>query len=186
MKTKSSNKLNLLFTAMALLLIFVASMRYLGGTNSWLIDNEDVKFTVIVASINIDVKQGERKISDGGSIYLNTKTIESDKKYDFEDVAITNNEKGTGYYIRCKLIAKVNGVEHNINNYVTSEFYKSNDGWMYYTLNKDDSTAIQMPQSATKIIMSVMTIPSSIIDAQGKYFAFYLFVEGSPSSAFDI
>ncbi|MBQ3502187.1 MAG: hypothetical protein IJA72_00785 [Clostridia bacterium] len=202
MKTKTS-KFNILLVAITLLLVFVACTQVVGKTGSWLKDDDDLAFTINISAISIEVKQGTRKIDNNGLLYINTDIIEGDETYSFDAMTICNKEEGTGYYIRFKAIAKVNGNEYNINDYITSDFYKNANGWMYYTANKQSSEPIQMPKDdasttgvdeSQKIIISELKIPSTSADStklststmQGKYFRLYIYIEGSPSSSFDI
>ena len=202
MKTKTS-KLNILLIAIVLLLVFVASAQLMGQTGSWLKDDDDLTFTINISSINIEVKQGTRRIDNDGLLYIGTDLIEGDETYTFDAMTICNKEEGSGYYIRFKAIAKVNGVEYNINDYITSDFYKNANGWMYYTLNKESSEPIQMPKDdkstldvdeSQKTIISALKIPKENGDntklstktMQGKYFRLYIYIEGSPSSSFNI
>ena len=109
------------------------------------------------------------------------------------NVKIINNEPGDGYYIRFQALAVVNGVTYNINEYITSDFYKNANGWAYNTANSSSSTPLAMTNGQSKTIMGSMTIPAtasagklSIASLQGKHFRLYLYIEGSPSSHFDM
>ena len=199
MKIKTS-KFNMLLVAIVMLLVFVVSTTFIGQTGSWLKSEDDVVFTINVSAISIDVKQGSRKIENNGLLYTGTSLIEGDKAYTFEEMTVSNKEEGTGYYIRFKAIAKVNGTEYNINDYITSDFYNAGE-WMYYTSTKTSSTPIQMPKDnistdvdeSLKMMISGFTIPLtssggklSTNTMQGKYFRLYIYIEGSPSSGFDI
>ena len=209
MKTKTSNKLNILLIAITLLLIFVAGASAIGKTGSWLTDDEKIGFTVKVADINIVIEQTytqtttddkgnstetqvTRTIEDNGTIYLNTSIIEANKAYPL-NVKITNNEPGDGYYVRFQALAVVNGVTYNINEYITSDFYKNANGWAYNTANSGSSAPLVMTNGQSKTIMGTMTIPAtasagklSIASLQGKHFRLYLYIEGSPSANFDM
>lgn len=195
MKTKIGSKLNILLIAITVLLIFVACINAVGITGSWLEDEDEVSFTINISAINIEVKQEDRPINNNDQIYIGTNIIEGDKTYDeFKNVTISNKEDVAGYYIRFKAVAKVNGIEYNINEYITSEFYNAGE-WMHYTANAQSSTLIQMPvENSEKVIISGFKIPSVANDntklstsiMQGKYFRLFIYIEGSPSSTFDI
>lgn len=202
MKTKTS-KFNILLVVTIVLLVFVVCTQFAGKTGAWLKDDDELVFTINVSAISIQVKQGDRDIKDGGLLHTGTSLIEGDKEYSFEAMTISNKEEGVGYYVRFKAIAKVNGVEYNINDYITSDFYNNTtDKWMYYTASKTNSTPIQMPKDnvatdvdeSLKTLISAFTIPSTNADnnklstskMQGKYFRLYIYIEGSPSSSFDI
>lgn len=185
MKTKTSNKLNMLLIAITLLLIFVAGFKAVGQTGSWLIDDEEIGFTVNVADINLEVKQGTRTIADKGNIYLGTSIIETGKIYNIDDVTITNKEALDGYYIRCQVFAVVDGVTYNINNCITTEFYKNTtDNWMYNTNNTSQSAYKPMSSSQTLKIIEKIQFPASFIngttnDIKGDHITLHLFIEGS-------
>ena len=196
MKTKVS-KTNTLLVAIMLLLVFVAGFTIFGKTNAWLRITEDVTFTVDVNQINISVRQGARTIPNDGTglIELGTNVIEADVKCDFTDVEIVNNEKAKGYYIRCQVFAIIGDEVYNINNCIENDFYKSSDGWMYYTtLNNGQptTTARQMDNKnvndATQGVVTIMkslTMPNELAsgvylkDIQGKVFTLHLYIEGS-------
>lgn len=187
MKTKTS-KLNILFIAITILLIFVACCNAFGKTNSWLIDDDEIGFQLNVKNITIKVKQGERVIDDQtGFIYLGTDLIEADTSYmttDSDDVVIVNEEtEGKGYYIRCQAFAVVNGIAYNINNCITGDLYKRNDNWMYSVNSENENVQMDALQSIT-IIKSVK-FPASFVDTiQGQYFKLHLFIEGSADGTF--
>lgn len=197
MKTKVS-KINILFIAIMLLLVFVAGFTLFGKTHSWLRITEDITFTVDVNQINISVRQGSRIIPNDGTglIELGTNVIEADVKCDFTDVEIVNNEKAKGYYIRCQVFAIIGDDIYNINNCIENDFYKSSDGWMYYTTldtqNKPTTTARQMDKKndndATQGVVTLMkslTMPNELAsgvylnDIQGQVFTLHLYIEGS-------
>ncbi len=200
MKIKTS-KFNMMLVVTIALLVFVVCAQFVGQTGSWLKDDDDLYFKVNIAEINIDVKQGQRKLSNDDLLYIGTSVIEGDTAYAFDSMTISNKEEGAGYYIRFKAIAKVNGIEYNINDYITSEFYNNTDGWMYYTANSRSAVPIQMPSDnpgtdideSLKIIISSFTIPSitdnntklSTDKMEGKYFRLYIYIQGSPSSQFN-
>ena len=200
MKTQTSNKLNTLLVAIVMLLVFVAGARALGGTNSWLTDENKVKLQLSVVGIDIAVKQGSREVTNGESIYLDASYIEA-KTYDIEDVKTTNNEEGDGYYIRFQVLAVVNGTSYNINSNVTTDynttngntvtnFYSSGE-WLYYRGGASGSTPVQMSSNQTQSILTSVTIPTTlgsvnIAELQGKHVRLYLYIEGSPSSNFNV
>lgn len=200
MKAKTS-KINILLIVTIVLLVFVACTQFIGQTGSWLKDEDELSFKINISDISIEVKQATRKISDEGLLYIGTNLIEGDKQYTFDAMTISNKEQGSGYYIRFKAIAKVNGVEYNINNYISSEFYNGGE-WMYYTQNSESPTLIPMPKDnattqdvdeSQKTVISSFTIPSTSGDntklttnlMQGKYFRLYIYIEGSPNNTFD-
>lgn len=206
LKTKTSSKLNVLLMAIILLLLFVVCTRPLGVVGSWLRDSDEFGFTVNVSAINIEIKQDTRLISDGGQVYINATSgiIEGGQEYSFDSVTVSNPEEAAGYYIRFKAIAKVNGVEYNINEYINSDFYRSTtDGWMYYTADKGSETPIQLPKDdetttavdeSLKMMINKFTIPTENADSsklstskmQGKYFRLYIIVQGSATSNFSV
>ena len=185
MKTKTSNKLNILLIAITLLLVFVACVSAFGSTGSWLTNSDEVGFKVMVEDINLKVKQNGVEIENQGYIYLGTNVIESDTDYSL-GVTITNAEtKGTGLYIRFQAIALINGVENNINDYITtSNFYKEGDGWFYSNIS-GSSTRTTLAPGAERTMMEKANFPSSFLSQhQGKYFKLFLYIEGSPDGAF--
>ena len=191
MKTKTNNKLNILLIATVLLLVFVMAFRWFNQTGAWLTVNEDITFVVDVKDISIIVTQddgeGTRTIVNNGKIYTGVKVLEGDVRYDIEDVSITNTEAGNGYYIRCQVIAIVNGTEYNINNLVETDMYKNADGYMYHTASSSSPTATPMATGSTKDIIKAFTIPKtadtglSIGNMQGKHVRFCLYIQGSPT-----
>ena len=203
MKTKISNKLNIVLIAIALLLVFVVGRVKFGNTNSWLVDKDKVGFTVTVANINIKVNQtitqtvdqeGEqieqqvvREITTADNkIYFGTNILEADKWYDL-NVTISNDELGSGFYIRCQALAVIDGTTYNINNCITNQLYKDTDGWMYTTQSSTSATRVQMTKGETRDLIDTITFPSSVIGSlEGKHVSLYLYIEGSPSQNFDI
>lgn len=187
---KTSNKLNILLIAITLLLVFVTGTKFIGSTHSWLTASEQIGFTVTISDINIKIKQSSREISNNGNIYIGANYIEADKPYAL-NVTVTNEEDFSGYYIRFQAFAVVNGTTYNINEYITTDFYKNADGWAYNTASSSSATPIQMASKQTKTMLNTMTIPAtasagklSISTLQGKHFKLFLYVEGSPSSDF--
>ncbi|MBQ7880477.1 MAG: hypothetical protein IJ358_01370 [Clostridia bacterium] len=187
MKTKTSNKLNMLLIAITLLLVFVAGAKVFGSTNSWLKTEDQVGFTVTVTGIQLSVKQDNRTIPNNGMIYLNTDIVEADTAYDL-NVSITNNELGSSYYIRCQAFAVVNGTTYNINNCITNDLYKnSTDNWMYITSGSTSSTPVQIPSGESVVFIDTVTFPSSVLGSlEGKYVKLYLYIEGSSSADFSV
>jgi hypothetical protein len=196
-KTKISNKLNILLIAITLLLLFVIGFNQFGKTNSWLIDSESIGFNVNVEEIDMTIKQGERQITNDGYIYLNTSLIEADTKYltntgEDNSVTITNDETGVGYYVRFQAIALINGVAYNINHFITkSDFVNRQDddnGWWMYSV--DDKNATTPKNSAieaktTLVLMEDLKFSSNFVSkVQGQYFKLYLFIEGSANGTF--
>lgn len=194
MKTKTSNRLNILLSAITLLLIFVAMANSISQTHSWLEDDDEIGFVLNVATIDIEIKQGTRTITSGGYIYLGTDTIQANTEYLTEDnsVTITNNEIGSGYYIRFQAFAVVNGVTYNINQFISTkntnsidDFIMNNDGWMY-SRDTDSTEAGYQPMISTENsiqtlhLISKLVFNQAFVDAlQGQYLKLHLFVEGS-------
>ena len=205
--SKSSNKLIMMLTAIALLLVFGIAFGSVSSTNSWLKDSDTAGFMVTISNIDIKVKQTitqtvddgnggttentiVREIGNGGYIYIGDKIIEADKEYDL-NVSILNNENTTGYYLRFKAVAIVDGVEYNINEYITSDFYIGNDGWGYNTASKESDEPIAMEANQEKVILDTMTIPATasagklgLNNVQGKRFTLKLIIEGSPDGVY--
>lgn len=186
MKTKSSNKLNILLLAITVLLVFVVGYKALGQTNSWLINKDEIGFTVNVSGISLVVKQNDTQISNNGNISLGVGIIEAGVDYDL-NVTITNDELGDGYFIRSQVIAMVDGSAYNLNACVVGDFYNdTTDGWMYITDNKESSTHKQIPKGETKTIIDTISFPESFINSlQGKHLKLYLYIEGSPVDDFN-
>ena len=195
MKTKISNKFNILFSAIVLLLLFVIGFMQFGKTNSWLIDSESIGFNVTVQEINMIIKQGERKIADKEYIYLNTSLLEANVNYlggNANRVTITNDEAGTGYYIRFQAIAVINGVAYNINNCITTTDFVNrkdadNSWWLYSVVDKSAQTPTNGPiQGNTTLVMTenLKFSTNFVNQVQGQYFKLYLFVEGSANGQF--
>ncbi len=194
MKTKFSNKFNILLIAIIMvLLVFVAFMNALGTTGAWLNTKDEIGFQVNVDQIKLSIKQGDRKLNEDGAetglIYLGTNIIEAGVTYlddVTEQVTITNDETSTGYYIRCQAFAVVNGVTYNINNCITSDLESYTDGWMY---SEDaEGNRIQMPpysatdpdNGSTLVLMKNVTFPQSFVDQiQGQLVKLHIFIEGS-------
>ena len=195
MKTKISNKFNILFSAIVLLLLFVIGFMQFGKTNSWLIDSESIGFNVTVQEINMIIKQGERKIADKEYIYLNTSLLEANVNYlggNANRVTITNDEAGTGYYIRFQAIAVINGVAYNINNCITTTDFVNrkdadNSWWLYSVVDKSAQTPTNGPiqGNTTLVMMENLKFSTNFVNqVQGQYFKLYLFVEGSANGQF--
>ena len=184
MQTKSGNKLNMLLVAITLLLVFVSGVKIM-DTHSWLVNRDDIGFVVSVADINLVVKQGERTIENNGNIYLGTQIIEADKPYTL-NVTLTNVEDDAGFYIRCQAFAVIGGVTYNINNYITNNLYKANDGWAYLTQNSSSSTHRTMTANEVVTIINTVTFPASIVNnMQGKNIKLFLYIEGNPTDSFN-
>ena len=189
MKQTKGLKLNVLLTAICLLLVFVCLLINYSG--AWLTSKDTVKFTAQVDAINIVLKQDARELtSANNNIYLGTNIIEADKDYDV-NITITNNEQNEGYYVRYKVVAQVNGTVYNINNYITfgSGLNKNADGWIYVA---SGTTPKAMTSGQILTIMDSFKIPAtasngqlSISTLQGKFYRLYLYVQGSPLSTFD-
>lgn len=191
MKSKASNKLNILLIAITLLLLFVACVSAIDTTHSWLEDDEEIGFHINVKAISIEIKQGERIIDDTGYISLDptgsgVKYLEANKTYTL-NVTITNKEEGVGYYIRCQAFAVVNGVTYNINNCITGDFYdhpEDGQAWLYSVNAEKENTA--MTQMQTLTLIESVKFPQSFIDSvQGQYVKLHLFIEGSATDTFD-
>lgn len=204
MKTKTSNKSNILLIAITLLLLFVAGFSAIGQTSSWITDKDEIGFVIQVEGINITVQQGERTIDNStGFIYLGTDLIEANVKYltntlttttDPEtgdpvetgtdnSVSITNNETGAGYYIRAQVIAVVNGVSYNINSCITTSDLTVSGAWMY---SMDGNDRVAMEAGETLTIMQDIIFPQEFIDSvQGQFVKLHLFIEGSATNLFD-
>ena len=184
MKTKTSNKLNIVLVIITLLLIFVAGASAFGKTNSWLTDTDEIGFVVNVADIDIVVKQNARQIENGGQIYLGTDVLEGGKTYDL-NVTITNSEDEKGYYIRCQAFAVIDGTTYNINNCITNDLNR--DGTWMYVYNTSTNARRQMAGSETLYVIDTLTFTANFVNGlQGKYFKLYLYIEGSPVSDFSI
>ena len=211
MKTKTSNKVNIILIATTLLLLFVAVTSSLGKTSSWLSGSDEVTIEINVAGIEMSVKLQTTQLIDSnddgeyeedtvtsedilqnGQISLGTQYIKANKEYfgieDVEgetykinkDITITYDEPGTGYYIRSKLIAKVNGVTYNITSFVTSDLLYRNDGWMY-SVNADDENAA-MTEGQTLSVIETFTFSQDFVNSlQGGLIKLYLNIEGSPT-----
>ncbi len=192
MKQKSFTQFNILWVAIAVLLIFVTAM-HVGATGSWLSKDETIVFKTQVVGVSMNVQQtlnkgneGESSVEivDGGTISLQTDIIEANTDYPL-DVTVTNDESGLGYYVRYKALAIVNGTEYNINNLIDTDFYVKNDGWAYHTANSSSSTPTQMNAKSTRNMLNSFRIPStagsglSIGTLQGKHFKLYVYIEGS-------
>lgn len=190
MKQTKGLKLNVLLTAICLLLVLVCLL--VNYTGAWLSSKDTVSFTAQVDAINIVLKQDDRELTTAdNNIYLGTDVIEADTQYDV-NLTLKNNEQNEGYYVRYKVVAQVNGTIYNINNYITvgEGLYKNADGWIYYV--STGSTAKAMPAGLELTIMDDIEIPStassgqlSISTLQGKFFRLYLYVQGSPSNTFN-
>lgn len=194
MKAKIGNKLNILLIAITLLLVFVALANSINQTHSWLEDSDEIGFELNVASIDIDIKQGTRSITSGGYIYLGTDTILANTEYLTGDssVTVTNNEIGSGYYIRFQAFAVVNGVTYNINQFISTknansvdDFIINNDGWMY-SRDTDSTEDGYQPMISTEsntqslYIISKLVFNEAFVETlQGQYLKLHLFVEGS-------
>ncbi len=200
MKAKISNKLNIVLIAITVLLLFVACVSAIGKTGSWLVDDDEMGFQLTVQNIDIEIKQGTRVVSNGGYIYLGTNLIEPDIKYltseQSENVTIKNNETGYGYYIRFKAIIKADGIEYNVNQFVTTtDFYDhADDGqdWFYsvkVTENGDGSktyTNRQMNASETLVLMEDLKFSQDFLNnIQGQLITLHLIIEGSATDSFD-
>lgn len=190
MKVKS-NKAHIILITMIVLLIFATLT--LGSTHSYLTDESTISFTAQVANINITLKQDDRPLtSTDNNIYLGTDIIEGDHTYT-TNVSLINNETSTGYYVRFKVVAVVGGTAYNINDYITTPFYKDTDGWAYNTASSSSSTPKALEANQTKVVLESFKIPTTASagklctsNMQGKNFKLYLYVEGSPSASFDI
>ena len=185
MRTKISQKFDILLIAITLLLIFVISINNIGKTNSWLTDFDQIGFEINVSEINLEIKQGEREIINEGNIYLGTKYIEADTEYltSTNSVTVKNNETGTGYYLRCQAFAVVDGVTYNINSCITTDLYKRSDNWMYCVDNDNNNVAMTTGQSLT--VIKKLVFPESFVNSvQGKYIKLHLFIEGSATGVF--
>ncbi|MBQ7798219.1 MAG: hypothetical protein IJ371_03765 [Clostridia bacterium] len=183
MKTKTSNKLNILLIAITLLLLFVAGFNAINKTGAWIQDSEQIGFEVNVQTISIVIKQDERTISDKGYIYLGTDTIVADTEYPL-NVTITNEEKGEGYYVRFQAFAVVDGVTYNINDCITTDEAFAKDGKWLYTVNTEGDRE-PMDASTTLTLIEKVKFPASFVDTvQGQYIKLHLFVEGSATDAF--
>lgn len=191
MKVKSNKMRNILLVAINLLLICIFA--FIGKTYSYLTDQQSITFIASVSNINIVLKQDDRILtSEDNNIYLGTNLIEADHTYTL-NVSLQNNENSQGYYIRFKAVAVVNGIIYNINEYITTPFYKNSDGWAYNTESSTSSTPLPLSSMQEKILIQDITIPNtaqsgelSISNMQGKNFQLYLYVQGSPSIDFDI
>jgi len=182
-KAKTNNKINLLLLAIVMLLVFVSGAKIM-DTYSWLTSGDKTGFVVSVADINLIVKQDSRVIQNGGNIYLGTEIIEADKVYNL-NITITNDESGSGYYVRCQVLALIGGVTYNFNSRVTNNLYKDNDGWMYITSGPTNSTKRQMAEGEIVQVINTITFPSNIVDSmQGKNVKFFLYIEGYPTNSF--
>lgn len=186
MNTKSSNKLNILLLAITLLLVFVVGYKALGQTNSWLINKDEIGFTVNVSGINLVVKQNGTQISNNGNISLGTDIIEASEEYDL-NITIKNEELGDGYFIRSQVIAVIDGAVYNLNDCVDGDLYNDTDGWMYITQSKQSSARTQIAKDETKTIIDTIVFPESFIqELQGKHLKLYLYIEGSPVEDFNV
>ncbi len=206
-RAKSSNKINILLTAITLLLLFVIGVIDLGKTNSWLVDSDTIGFHVQVGTMDLFLRQGGREITNGGYVYLSTEIIEADTPYltntlttvnnvttgTDNSVIMVNEERGQGYYIRFQAIAMINGVAYNINDYITgSDFVNrkdadSNAWWMYSVDNKSATTPANAPiagETSLTLIKDLIFPQSFINTVQGQYFKLYLFIEGSGNGEF--
>lgn len=205
MKIKSGNKFNILLVAIVLLLVFVAGANWFGQTGSWLTDKNQIGFWLNVEGVDITVKQGGRAIDNRtGFVYLGTDLIESNTKYltntlqtivdeetgeettngEDNSVTITNNETGVGYYIRCQVIAVVNGVSYNINRCVTTTDLTPSGKWLY---NMDGENRVAMTAGQTLTIMQDVVFPKSFIEetVAGQFIKLHIFIEGSATGVFD-
>lgn len=179
-------KLNVLLAVTTLLLLFVClTINY---TGAWLADEDTISFTAQVDAINIELKQDTRTLtSTDNNIILGTNILEADTEYDV-NVTLTNKETNTGYFVRYKVVAQVNGTVYNINNCITTSLYKNSNGWIYVGTT---STPTQMTAGQTATLIDSIKIPAtastgelSISALQGKFFRLYLYVQGSPVSDF--
>ena len=191
MKTKTSNKVNIVLIAITLLLLFVVGVSSIGKTNSWLTHSDQIGFEVYVPPINIVVEQtvngSTREIDNNQYIYLDTDYIEANHTYPL-NVTITNKEEGLGYYIRCQAFAIVDGVTYNINNCITGDFYKRSDNWMYSVNSNNENTAMASfgNDGSTLTLIESVKFPPSFIDlVQGQHLKLYLFIEGSATGTFE-
>ena len=199
MKAKFSNKIYILLTAIVILLLFVVCFNSMGATGSWLEDSEDIGFKVNVAGIDIIITQNSRTITSGGYIYLGTDLLEAEVDYltntydpeqdtgEDNSVKITNNETGTGYYIRFKAIALADGVQYNINEYITTtDFYDHPDDgqdWLYSINAQKQNTA--MASQTTLVLMEDVNFSQEFLNQiQGQLVTLHLIIEGSADTTF--
>ncbi len=214
MKTKTSNKFNILLIAVTILLVFVACFTSFGKTGSWLSDNEDVGFEITVGSINVEIRQQtikkvegvdtvveNRLIENTGYIALGTQILEANTDYlklsdeaaveyvYADDITITNKEQGDGYYIRFQAIAMVAGEAYNLNSCITGDFYSHTDNWLYNsdisTKDTNNSTYLPMEANQTLVLIESINFPTAFIDkVQGEMVKLYLFIEGNATGEF--
>ena len=199
MKAKFSNKIYILLTAIVILLLFVVCFNSMGATGSWLEDSEDIGFKVNVAGIDIIITQNSRTITSGGYIYLGTDLLEAEVDYltntydpeqdtgEDNSVKITNNETGTGYYIRFKAIALADGVQYNINEYITTtDFYDHPDDgqdWLY-SINAQKQNTVMASQTTLVLMEDVNFSQEFLNQIQGQLVTLHLIIEGSADTTF--